>query len=464
MTELFALLKLVIIAFLGKDKHRVDPAKPVESDLPEDLTDPVSPIPEPEEETDEDYGPATNIIRTLKRLGHKVFEDNSKPYNLNIVGIRNTDPVFDKYNCKLALFWKDHKTGEWHYMEMPFTTYPGEYYTIQKHLNPLGVLIMAEGQHRGCYKLRKHRGLYDALCQDGGPVRVYRDKNRDKVYDMDPKKTYLGSYGANIHCAENPDDGISRRLWEWIATSSAGCQVVPDVPAYIEARKWWYEARKYWGDSFTYTLIRDTDLEEAGAVVDTVQDSDSSPINYDNLRAPVSNRGRPPVEFLSTLIDWAKSASPEIFSQFYRGKETEIYENLFKRRPELVGKDRKALMCEVLRVMAGFESSWRWNEGRDITNSTSNKPETEEAGVLQVSGNSMYFSADLVDCFMRHGGKGRNDYLTFRRLMKEKSDFAFEYTARLLRFTIRHHGPVKRGEIFPWISPDAVDEFEKALL
>jgi hypothetical protein len=38
-----------------------------------------------------------------------------------------------------------------------------------------------------------------------------------------------------------------------------------------------------------------------------------------------------------------------------------------------------------------------------------------------------------------------------------------EYTARLLRHTTRHHGPVRDHHIDPWLRRDAVREFEELL-
>jgi hypothetical protein len=114
---------------------------------------------------------------------------------------------------------------------------------------------MAEGQYRATFRIRKHRGLYDALCQDFGKVRVFRDGDRDRVYDLDPRTIQTGNFAANIHAAENPDDGISRQLYESIGQVSAGCQVFARPGNFIEARKEWYEARKLWGDAFTYSLI-----------------------------------------------------------------------------------------------------------------------------------------------------------------------------------------------------------------
>lgn len=183
---------------------------------------------------------------------------------------------------------------------------------------------------------------------------------------------------------------------------------------------------------------------------------------------PVHNRGVPPNEFIAALIAWASRAPAEIFDPSYRGTEPDLYDSIRNRLPELVNANRRAVMCEALRVLAGFEASWRWNRGRDVTNPASNRPETTEAGVFQVSGNSMVFSETLRDCYRRHGGlfdkAGEVDFKAFQELMKRNRDFAFEYTARLLRFTIRHNGPVLRGEIHPWMRAAAVIEFEEALI
>lgn len=58
---------------------------------------------------------------------------------------------------------------------------------------------------------------------------------------------------------------------------------------------------------------------------------------------------------------------------------------------------------------------------------------------------------------------GTPDYASFQRLMKENKQLALEYAARLLRFTIRHNGPVARGEIHPWLRAAAVLEFAQIL-
>ena len=114
-------------------------------------------------------------------------------------------------------------------------------------------------------------------------------------------------------------------------------------------------------------------------------------------------------------------------------------------------------MLEVMRLLAGFESSWDWNAGRDSTNPTSVTPDTIEAGAWQVSANSMAFGQELKDLVMNVVGS--LDGNAFQQAMKTNHPLAMEYIARLLRRTVNHNGPVKRHEIDAWLRPDAVEEF-----
>ena len=171
----------------------------------------------------------------------------------------------------------------------------------------------------------------------------------------------------------------------------------------------------------------------------------------------VFNRGKPPDSFLNELIDWARQAPDEVF---VKNLNHDIYTNV---RPELGPYSdllhRKAVMCEALRVLGGFESSWDFNAGRDTTNPSSNTPCTEEAGIFQCSGNSMNFHASLKG-LLREASGGDTECETFIAVTKANHQFAFEYCARLLRFTVNHHGPVKRKEINAFLRRDAVAEFQ----
>lgn len=59
---------------------------------------------------------------------------------------------------------------------------------------------------------------------------------------------------------------------------------------------------------------------------------------------------------------------------------------------------------------------------------------------------------------------GTLDCEVFRAATKANHPFAIEYCARLLRFTIRHHGPIRDHYIDEWLSREAVAEFKAALL
>jgi hypothetical protein len=173
----------------------------------------------------------------------------------------------------------------------------------------------------------------------------------------------------------------------------------------------------------------------------------------------VSNRGVPPDSFLDQLVDWGKEAPDEIFAP---NPHADIYSSVVGVLGPWQGLlHRRAAMLEVMRVLAGFESSWDWNAGVDTTNPTSTTPDTIEAGAWQVSANSMAFGQELKDLVLDKVGS--LDGNKFQQAMKEDHKLAMEYIARLLRRTVNHNGPVKRHEIDPWLRRDAVVEFQALL-
>jgi hypothetical protein len=180
---------------------------------------------------------------------------------------------------------------------------------------------------------------------------------------------------------------------------------------------------------------------------------------YKAARQHVYNRGIPPNSFLDELVAWGKIAPIDIFTP---NSVVDIYSSVIHELGPWQGiSHRRAVMLEVLRVLAGFESSWNWNEGGDITNPSSVTPETIEAGAWQVSANSMNFGSELKALVLAKAGA--SDGNTFQRAMKTNHQLAMEYAARLLRRTVAHNGPVKRHEINPWLRRDAVAEFQGLL-
>ncbi|MDM0009394.1 M15 family metallopeptidase [Variovorax sp. J22G73] len=173
----------------------------------------------------------------------------------------------------------------------------------------------------------------------------------------------------------------------------------------------------------------------------------------------VHNRGAPPEAFLTELVKWGRGADNEVFE---RNGVFDIYSSVVSQLGPWRGElHRRAVMLEVLRVLAGFESSWKWDAGRDVTNPNSGTSCTEEAGIFQCSGNSMAFSPHLRQLLVDAGGDGTCE--SFIKTTKSNHRFALEYCARLMRVTTKHHGPIKNGHIHSWLRRDAVDEFMRYL-
>src|SRR5947208_2467000 len=137
----------------------------------------------------------------------------------------------------------------------------------------------------------------------------------------------------------------------------------------------------------------------------------------------VLNRGIAPNAFLDELVAWGKDADDEIFGP---NDVSDVYSSVFNTLgPWASEEHRRAVMLEVMRVLAGFESSWNWNEGRDTNNPTSFTAVTTEAGAWQVSANSMNFGADLKKLVKQRVGSF--DGIKFQEAMKEDHELAMEY-------------------------------------
>lgn len=178
-------------------------------------------------------------------------------------------------------------------------------------------------------------------------------------------------------------------------------------------------------------------------------------------KSKVANRGKPPDSFLTQLVEWGREAPMDIFAP--NSNPADIYADIEpKFGPWINLLHRRAAMLEVMRVHAGFESSWNWNEGVDTTNETSmTHLEGQETGIFQVSFDSTEIDNGAMKPFAVANGIGTVD--SFIPAMKTNHKLAMEYYARLLRVNIKWAGPIARHEIDPWISIAAVDEFQTLL-
>lgn len=174
-------------------------------------------------------------------------------YNLNIIGVRSNkgNKVTNKFDDILIV---DYNTKTGHKRQIySITTEPG----LSSMLNPVngkGTAILVPGQYKGAYCIALHNNKYKALCQRLKPVKVYRDGNRDKVYDLLPESIEEGNFGINIHRANES------YIRSTVDSYSAGCQVFDSPKEFKSFINLLEESRKIFGNCFTYTLIDEKEI------------------------------------------------------------------------------------------------------------------------------------------------------------------------------------------------------------
>jgi hypothetical protein len=230
-------------------------------------------------------------IETLKMVakhkGYKIFENDTKDFNLNIWNIRANEKKSNAFNDITCIFWKYN--GMWHIEKYAITTDPGTFY-LKNMINPQGTAILKPNQYINCWALGLHKGKYKALVQVK-PVTTIRDFDKDEEldydYDLDDmmndksyKKSHFtsalgmvfeiynpsgklvyrdttGLYGINFHNSGKTFVGKLVNNW------SAGCQV------FYSWEEYWnkfipllQDAEKNWGTKFSITLIDEKSLDD----------------------------------------------------------------------------------------------------------------------------------------------------------------------------------------------------------
>lgn len=187
--------------------------------------------------------------KLFKKKGYAYFTEGA--YNLNIIGVRASGAqITNSFDDLLLLIYKT-PTGIWTRQIYQVTTDPGYFY-MANPANRKGTAILVPGQYRGAYEIGLHRGKYQALCQRK-VVKVYRDNNKDKVYDWDPATLDEGLFGINIHKAGL----VSKRVDTW----SAGCTVFAIDQQFKSFMNYCHKQIEYGhGNKFTYTLLREDEL------------------------------------------------------------------------------------------------------------------------------------------------------------------------------------------------------------
>lgn len=192
---------------------------------------------------------SADFSKILVNKGYAYFTNGK--YNLNIIGVRRAGAKvtnqFDDYIVVEYIDMYGIKTRD----VFPATTDPG-LSSMTKPMSTKGCAILVPGQYRSSWMIGYHKGKYEALVQCK-PLKVYRDNDKDNVYDLNPKTIEEGSFGINIHKAG--DDSTIVNGW------SAGCQVLKRKVNFDKLMKLaHYQFSQGMGARYTYTLINEEDL------------------------------------------------------------------------------------------------------------------------------------------------------------------------------------------------------------
>ena len=182
------------------------------------------------------------LLDWVKSKGFVTFE--TKPWDLNIIGVRKKDGVPNKFDDRIFVVCKDD-SGQLKLWGWSATTDPGLYW-MENPMNRLGTACVVPGQYRGGWQIGEHKGK-PALVQVKS-VKTYRDGDKDKVYDFDPATITEGLYGINLHRAGANSTVVDK----W----SAGCQVWArdaDFEEFISLCRKQVSVNGY--KTFTYTLL-----------------------------------------------------------------------------------------------------------------------------------------------------------------------------------------------------------------
>jgi hypothetical protein len=185
----------------------------------------------------------SKIKGILRSKGYEIF---TRPYELNIVGIRETSTISNRFDDEIHVFYKVAPL-KWNYHVYKATTDPGTFW-LKNPMQPQGTAILTQGQYRDAYSIGLHQGKYKALVQIK-PITVIRDYDRTARFDFMNGKKETGMFGINIHHASS--NGITKQVDKY----SAGCQVFASINEFNEFMALAERHMKLHGNHFTYTLI-----------------------------------------------------------------------------------------------------------------------------------------------------------------------------------------------------------------
>ncbi len=191
------------------------------------------------------------IEKLLIACTKKAYHLATRPFELNIIGVRSMYPVQNSFDDMIHVLHK-RANAQWFINSFKATTDPGTYW-LKNLMNPKGTAIVKPGQYKNSHRIGVHRGKYQALVQQN-PLTVYRDDNKNDVIDWAAAKQETGIFGINIHRASINGTTV------YVDKHSAGCQVLADSNNFDLLMHLAHQHKKLYGNNFTYTLFNEKDV------------------------------------------------------------------------------------------------------------------------------------------------------------------------------------------------------------
>ena len=183
----------------------------------------------------------------ISKYGEKRFF--TKPYDLNIFGLRSDNYVPDTFDDYIGVAYTN-EAGFKKLFLCEATTDPSTFYLLNP-ANPSGTGILPSGNYPALFGKGLHKG-YPALVQNS-PVKIIRDIDRNNIACFDVSKAVkfeTGMFGLDLH-RYNAEQAILSAN-----EGSMLCQVICDpVDFDIFMRLIDAQITKHNINSFSYTLF-----------------------------------------------------------------------------------------------------------------------------------------------------------------------------------------------------------------
>lgn len=204
------------------------------------------------------------ILETMKSKGYVIL---TRPYEMNIVGIRRQyegTAYSNIFKDDMYLIFKKDTSDKWEIKKYKISTMPGYYQTTEggKSIDIKSSTTMQSRGGMGILKPAQYINVYQMGIHCGaeamttlGPQKAYRDKSKGNIIKYTSENE--GYFGMFIH--KGYLGGTVVNNW------SEGCQIFCTATELEDFFKWCKMHRDKYGNKFNHTLMEERDVQAVKA-------------------------------------------------------------------------------------------------------------------------------------------------------------------------------------------------------